>query len=75
MQATELLKSGHQAVRRLFQELAGAPTTAGPERRRIFDTIAGELELHAQIEEELFLKTSVIQRGWRAIKRAARKVA
>jgi hypothetical protein len=70
-----MLKADHAMVRRLLRELNESGSRAVKERERLVREIERELKTHAQIEEELFLKTSVIQRGWRAIKRAARKVA
>ncbi len=54
MKATELLKADHAAVSRLLTELVDTPVSNGERRQQLLDKIAEELEVHAQIEEEIF---------------------
>lgn len=54
MKATALLKQDHAAVKRLFTEFARTTARAQKTRQRLIDTIATELDIHAQIEEEIF---------------------
>ena len=54
MRATELLRTDHAAVKRLFTELHQAPRGDAERRQKLLDTIADELEIHTKIEEELF---------------------
>ena len=52
MKATDVLRRDHAGVSALIEELIG---TADDQRRReLVATIAIALEIHAQIEEELF---------------------
>jgi hemerythrin superfamily protein len=51
MDAIELLKRDHQEVTRLFQRYSAG---RGGRGARTVDTICRELEVHAQIEEEIF---------------------
>ena len=52
MRATEMLEKDHQQVRDLFLRLEQAPSPN--ERQSLLDTIGDELEIHAQLEEEIF---------------------
>lgn len=52
MDAIRLLKDDHQTVNRLFQELERE--TADARKRQIGTRILDELEVHTQIEEEIF---------------------
>jgi hypothetical protein len=52
MRATDLLRQDHEHVQALFQRLEAAGP--GDERQSLLDEIADELEVHAQIEEEIF---------------------
>lgn len=52
MQAPELLRQDHETVTHLFGQIEA--TTDGRRRQELIDTIAEELEVHAQIEEEIF---------------------
>ena len=52
MDAIELLKRDHQEVTRLFQRYSAR--RGGRGARSVIDTIGRELEVHAQIEEEIF---------------------
>lgn len=54
MLATEVLTAHHNELRALFDRLAASPPSRHGERRRLLDTLAIELELHEQIEDELF---------------------
>ena len=53
MRVTDLLRDDHQRVHNLFLELEA--TSAGEAQRRqdLLDTIGDELEIHAQVEEEV----------------------
>jgi len=51
MRATELLRQDHEHVHALLDRLERA---SGDERQALLDEIADELEVHAQIEEEIF---------------------
>lgn len=51
MDVLELLKKDHQAVTKLFQRFQGSQ---GRTRRSVAEKICKELEVHTQIEEELF---------------------
>jgi hemerythrin superfamily protein len=52
MDALELLKMDHQAVKDLFDQVDGAED--GQQRKKIFDKIDTELNVHAHIEETVF---------------------
>jgi hemerythrin superfamily protein len=54
MKATELLKKDHTAVKKLFAEFAKTTTRAQKKRQELIDKIATELDVHSQIEEEIF---------------------
>jgi hemerythrin superfamily protein len=54
MRATDLLKHDHAEVKALFHNFEQTPATNGNRRQELMDTIAEELEVHAQIEEEIF---------------------
>lgn len=51
MKATELLKSDHRNVESLF---AACHEASGPKKAAILEQIRAELDVHAQIEEEIF---------------------
>lgn len=51
--ADRVLFEHHELLRRLLDELERAPRH-GPERRHLLRVLAGELEMHEQIEDELF---------------------
>lgn len=50
--ATDLLREDHHKVKDLFRQFEDADTPA--ERRRIADQAIMELEIHSQVEEEIF---------------------
>jgi hypothetical protein len=52
MKATELLKSQHREVEKLFAQIEG--TDDPGERMELAETIKSKLEVHATIEEEIF---------------------
>lgn len=52
MDALELLKQDHQAVKDLFEEAEAAEEQK--DKEQIFDEIKTELETHARIEETIF---------------------
>jgi hemerythrin superfamily protein len=54
MNATRLLKKDHNAVKRLFAEFRRLPARAHRKRQELVERIAGEIERHTRIEEELF---------------------
>jgi hemerythrin superfamily protein len=54
MNATQLLKQDHRTVESLFTQFEETPASAGEQRQQLMDQIAEELEVHAQIEEEVF---------------------
>jgi hemerythrin superfamily protein len=54
MDALSLLKTDHDEVRRLFDELLAAPPQAHTDRRERLERIRDGLELHSVIEEEIF---------------------
>src|SRR5215218_2014256 len=51
MDAFELLKADHQKVAQLFEQLEAA---SGKAKMNVFNQIRTELELHAQLEEQIF---------------------
>jgi hemerythrin superfamily protein len=54
MKATDLLQRDHAAVMTLFAELGRPTTPAGQSRRELIQKLATELEVHAEIEHEIF---------------------
>jgi hemerythrin HHE cation binding domain-containing protein len=54
MKALQLLKADHARVKKLLGQLAGTTARAARTRRRLLERVATELEVHAQIEEEIF---------------------
>jgi hemerythrin superfamily protein len=52
--ATALLKEDHQKVKKLFTTYDGLDDGEEDQKAGIFETIQKELEVHAQIEEEIF---------------------
>lgn len=52
MKATALLHQDHEKVNQLFQEFEQSP--AKNKKKEIFEAIKTELELHSQVEEEIF---------------------
>jgi hypothetical protein len=52
MDALELLKQDHQAVKELFEQLNDGKNDK--RRKRIFDKINSELNVHTHIEETVF---------------------
>lgn len=52
MNALELLKQDHHAVKELFEQAESA--TDEKQKRKLFDEIQTELETHAKIEESIF---------------------
>jgi hemerythrin-like domain-containing protein len=52
--ATRLLKKDHDAVRDLFKQYEEAGERAYQTKKQLVETISGELEIHAQIEEKIF---------------------
>jgi hemerythrin-like domain-containing protein len=54
MKATKLLEQDHKAVKNLFSKFEKAGEKAYKVKKQIFDQIKQDLEIHAQIEEEIF---------------------
>lgn len=54
MDATELLKKDHAAVKKLFTAFGRTTARAVKKRQELIDRLAGEIEVHARIEEEIF---------------------
>jgi hemerythrin superfamily protein len=54
MKATQLLKKDHATVKQLFKEFKGTTDRARKTRQQLTDRIATALDVHAQIEEEIF---------------------
>ena len=54
MKATQLLKKDHATVKGLFARFRHTSNRAQKARQGLVDRIATELEVHAQIEEEIF---------------------
>jgi len=54
MKATQLLKKHHDAVKKLFADFLDTTDRAPKKREELCEKIATELEIHAQIEEEIF---------------------
>jgi hemerythrin superfamily protein len=54
MKATQLLKTDHATVKRLFVEFGRTTNRAERRREQLLDRIATELEIHTAIEEEIF---------------------
>lgn len=52
--AIQLLKQDHQAVRELLSKLEETTTRAAKRRAELLEAIALEVRVHAKIEEELF---------------------
>lgn len=54
MDALSLLKKDHAKVKGLFKEVEGLGDRAAGARKKLFEQIDQELELHARIEEQIF---------------------
>ncbi len=54
MNAIELLKDDHKSLRKLFAELGQTTKRAGKTRSDLLARIAKQIEVHSQIEEEIF---------------------
>ncbi len=54
MDALSLLKKDHTKVKGLFKEVEGVGDRAAGARKKLFEQIDQELELHAQLEEQIF---------------------
>jgi hemerythrin superfamily protein len=52
--ATALLKEDHQKVKKAFKQYESLESEDGDEKSELFQMIQKELEVHAQIEEEIF---------------------
>jgi hemerythrin superfamily protein len=54
MKVTVVLKNDHAAVKRLFARFRQTTDRAGKTRQDLVTRLATELEVHAQVEEEIF---------------------
>ncbi len=54
MNAIELLKADHDKVRGLFEQLTNTTSRAEKTRMQLLEKIRLELDVHTQIEEEIF---------------------
>lgn len=54
MNAIELLKADHEKVRGLFEQLTNTTSRAEKTRMQLLEKIRLELDVHTQIEEEIF---------------------
>jgi hemerythrin superfamily protein len=54
MNATQLLKKDHAAVKKLFHQFGRTGERAVKTRQRLIDRLATELDVHAKIEEQIF---------------------
>jgi hypothetical protein len=54
MRATELIAHDHRSVHDMFLEFEALPPADGRARQDCLDRIVDELEIHAQMEEEIF---------------------
>jgi hemerythrin superfamily protein len=54
MDAIELLEKDHKAVKKLFREFEGKTDRAHKGKLDLYATIRQELEIHTQIEEQIF---------------------
>jgi hemerythrin-like domain-containing protein len=54
MEATSLLKEDHQKVRALFRKFEAAGERAYQTKKGLYEDIKSELDIHAQIEEQIF---------------------
>ncbi|MGE0173169.1 MAG: hemerythrin domain-containing protein [Oligoflexales bacterium] len=50
----DLLKSQHREVEQLFQQIEDTGSNAFKTKRKLFETLADQILLHAEIEEKLF---------------------
>ena len=54
MDAIALLEQDHQAVKKLFREFEGKTDRAVKAKLELYQTIRQELEIHTQIEEQIY---------------------
>lgn len=54
MNAFELLKADHEKVAQIFEKLEPTTEKAVKKREELFEKLMNELEIHAQIEEQVF---------------------
>jgi len=54
MKATKLLEKDHEKVKALFKDYAKAGDRAYQKKQELFNQIKEELEIHSQVEEEVF---------------------
>ena len=63
MKATRLLKEDHTKVKALFREYESAGENAHKKKQGIVEQVFRELEVHTQIEEEIFYPTVKAKMG------------
>ena|SRR3984957_4580690 len=51
MDAIEMLKKEHKGAKALMEEIVSA---SGAKRKKLFETLKGELEIHDRVEETIF---------------------
>lgn len=71
MKATELLKSDHDNVKKLFGQFEGAGSEQN--KRDLGEKIVQELKVHTQVEEEIFYPAVRKQAGLEDLVREARE--
>lgn len=54
MKATDVIRQDHREVEALFAQFEQTPPAGGRQRQQLMDEIAEALEVHAQMEEEVF---------------------
>lgn len=54
MDPFKLLKEDHEKVTEIFEKLESTTEKAVKKREELFDKLSNELEIHAQIEEQIF---------------------
>lgn len=52
--AADLLKRDHKTILRLFEEYEGLDAEDTEEKQDLFESLRREIEIHAQVEEEIF---------------------
>ena len=73
MKATRLLKDDHARVKKLFAQLERTSDRAARTRARLVERIAAELQVHAQIEEEILYPAAEDVDALLALVQASRK--
>jgi hemerythrin superfamily protein len=71
--ATQLLKTDHAKVKKLFRDFARTTPRAVKTRQRLVDQVATELDVHARIEEEIFYPAVETVQALRVLVEESRK--